>query len=261
MRLSFNKYQGAGNDFVLTLVEDESLTLNSEQISFICNRKFGIGADGYIEIYKNRTADFEMKYYNADGKIGSMCGNGARCAVAFSKRSGLIENDTRFVAYDGIHTARILNNGNVVVSICDVGKIEEEHDFFFVDTGSPHHIQFVTGLSEFPVEVEGYRIRHSERYKCGGTNVNFVEIRDQVANIRTYERGVEGETLACGTGVTAVALVILFKNFISGLENQVRVNTLGGELVVTAKKNKDQSFSSIQLEGPAEFVFSGEIEL
>ena len=260
MLLIFSKYQGAGNDFVLRNCFNSKVKLSQQQIAHICDRKFGVGADGYIEIHPSSDFNFEMRYYNADGNLGSMCGNGARCAVAFAKREGIIVNEIEFIAYDGKHKARIIDNNRIEISIKDVDHIFEGNNFYFMNTGSPHYIRFVSDLESFDVSNEGEKIRRSKDYSPDGTNVNFAELKGDQVYVRTYERGVENETLSCGTGVTAVALAVMLKmNDVN--DSTVKVQTKGGELLVKAHKNSDNSFNSIFLEGPASFVFSGQIDL
>ncbi len=257
MELTFYKYQGTGNDFVMIDDRSESLDLeNLDLVKKLCDRKFGIGADGLIAIRNHPDLDFEMIYFNADGSQ-SMCGNGARCAVAFSSFLGIVNGKTRFLAIDGPHEA-VLNGDQVELLMGDVKEITLKSDDFFVNTGSPHHIRFVEKASEYPVFEEGKTIRNDAGYAPGGTNVNFVEpiAKDEVF-VRTYERGVEDETLSCGTGVTAAALVYGLRQ----QQNHIKINTLGGKLSVKFHSNPDGTFSKIWLIGPAEQVFSGKITI
>ncbi len=255
--VSFFKYQGAGNDFIM--VDNRQLLLpriDPERYRRWCNRKFGIGADGVIFIQDAKGYDFEMVYYNADGSEGSMCGNGGRCAVRFATQLGLIKGKTQFLAVDGAHEAQLLPNHWVSLGMIDVHEIKEMGDGYFVNTGSPHHVEVVSGLATYNVEKEGKDIRWQKTYQPGGTNVNFMEISASDAlQVRTFERGVETETLACGTGVTACALVWAKKNNKQGKQS-VDIKTLGGVLRVSFKADKGR-FHHIFLEGPAEMVFSG----
>lgn len=261
MNLIFSKYEGAGNDFIVIHADSKNpITLSSEKISFLCNRRLGIGADGFIEIHSTENADFEMKYHNADGNLGSLCGNGARCAFLFAFQKGIVGKNSIFKAYDGLHSGEIINEKSIKISILDVKNIEVDEDAFFLNTGSPHYVKYVSNLSDYPVIEEGKKIRHDKKFSPGGTNVNFAEIKDGKLFIRTYERGVEDETLACGTGITAVALTSFFKNQLDP-SNPITVQSKGGELKVSALMNSDNSFSSIYLEGPANFVFTGQIEI
>ena len=253
MTLEFYKYQGTGNDFVMVddrhhIFDDQDLPL----VNRICDRRFGVGADGFILIRNHSEYDFEMIYYNADGSK-SMCGNGARCAVAFAKHLGVISEKTRFLAIDGPHTAEI-KNGEVCLSMSDVIGIAENKEEYFVNTGSPHHIRFVHNLEEYPVVEQGSKIRYSAKYSPKGTNVNFVEkIDEKTIKVRTYERGVEDETLSCGTGVTACALVF----GMATEQNSILIKTLGGDLTVKFNTSNANKFTDITLTGKATQVFKG----
>lgn len=257
MELAFYKYQGTGNDFVMIDDRAESFDLgNLELVRKLCDRKFGIGSDGLIAIRNHPDYDFEMIYFNADGSQ-SMCGNGARCAVAFSSFLGIVDGKTRFLAIDGPHEA-ILNGDQVELLMGDVNGIENKSGDFFLNTGSPHHIRFVDKADGYPVFEEGKAIRYASGYAPGGTNVNFVQpMAEDEVFVRTYERGVENETLSCGTGVTAAAIVYGSHH----QQNQVKINTLGGKLSVKFHSNPDGTFSKIWLIGPTEHVFSGKIEI
>jgi diaminopimelate epimerase len=257
MDFSFYKYQGTGNDFVMIDDRAGSFDLqNLQLVSKLCDRRFGVGADGLIAIRNHPDYDFEMIYFNADGSQ-SMCGNGARCAVAFSAFLGIVGKTTRFLAIDGPHEA-VLVNDQVELLMSDVKCIESKLGDFFVNTGSPHHIRFVEKVEDYPVFEEGRTVRFDAAYSPGGTNVNFVQPMeaDQVF-VRTYERGVEDETLSCGTGVTAAALVYGSQNG----QNHVKISTPGGKLSVKFKSNPDGSFRKIWLIGPAVQVFSGKITI
>ncbi|AFL83461.1 diaminopimelate epimerase [Belliella baltica DSM 15883] len=253
MTLSFYKYQGTGNDFVM--IDDRSESFPEGDLSLVrqlCDRKFGIGADGLILIRNKEGFDFEMIYFNADGSQ-SMCGNGARCAVSFSKFLGIIERQTSFMAIDGEHKAEI-NDGLVSLGMGNVSSLTNSGKDFFVNTGSPHHVRFVENVEKYPVVATGAEIRYSKAYEQQGTNVNFVTpISDDQIYVRTYERGVENETLSCGTGVTACALVYGYQNDL----NKVNIKTPGGNLMVQFVNSSDGSFKNIVLIGPAEQVFQG----
>ncbi len=257
MELSFYKYQGTGNDFVMIDDRAESFDLkNLKLVKSLCDRKFGIGADGLIAIRNHPDFDFEMVYFNADGSQ-SMCGNGARCAVAFSSFLGIVNEKTRFLAIDGPHEA-VLSGAQVELLMGDVKEITSKSEDFFVNTGSPHHIRFVAKAEGYPVFEEGKTIRNDASYAPGGTNVNFVEpISEDEVFVRTYERGVEDETLSCGTGVTAAAIVYGAQQ----QQSHIKINTLGGKLSVKFHSNPDGTFSKIWLIGPAEQVFSGKISI
>ncbi len=257
MEVTFYKYQGTGNDFVMVDNRDGRIDLgNLDLVRKLCDRKFGIGADGLIAIQNHPDYDFEMVYFNADGSQ-SMCGNGARCAVAFSSFLGIVDEKTRFLAIDGPHEA-ILRGDQVELLMGDVSGIEAKSGDFFLNTGSPHHIRFVEKVGDYPVFEEGKTIRYGAGYAPGGTNVNFVQpLADDRVFVRTYERGVENETLSCGTGVTAAAIVYGSRR----QQNQVNINTLGGELSVKFHSNQDGTFGNIWLIGPAEQVYSGKINI
>src|SRR5688572_398393 len=254
MTIQFYKYQGTGNDFVMIDDREEECPIeNQELVAHLCHRRFGIGADGLI-LLRNKTGyDFEMVYFNADGRLGSMCGNGGRCTVAFAKFLGVIQNETRFLAADGDHEATV-KDGLVSLKMNEVTSIECGSGFYYLNTGSPHYVTFGENVAQENVFEKGRSIRYNERFKQEGTNVNFAEMRpDKSLYIRTYERGVEDETYSCGTGVTAVALASSLK----GLESPVKIETPGGKLEVSFKK-AGEHFTDIYLTGPAQQVFKGE---
>ncbi len=258
MNLTFYKYQGTGNDFVI--IDNRSNIFpkdNANIISSLCNRYFGIGADGLILLENDKDTDFRMVYYNADGNESTMCGNGGRCIVAFAHKIGLFEKETTFIAIDGLHHASI-NNGIVSLQMIDVDEVAINETYCFANTGSPHHVELVEDLDSFDVFTKGRDIRNNI-YGKEGSNVNFVEpLNDSTFKVRTYERGVEDETLACGTGVTAVALAM----HASGKTNNsaITLPVKGGELSVSFEKNNDR-YTNIFLIGPATFVFKGEIAI
>ncbi len=261
MKIKFAKYHGAGNDFIL-LNELNNPVLESAMIKTICDRHLGIGADGLILIKKNSTADFQMIYYNADGNLGSMCGNGARCAAVFAQEQGLTQsNITNFKASDGSHTAKIFPDGSVKVSMSDVKAWKFADSDLIIDTGSPHYVKYVSGLNNFDVVAEGKKIRYSNEYNEQGINVNFVEDELGQLKVRTYERGVENETLACGTGTVAVAISTRFKNGqpMDG-KFEVAIKALGGDLIVIGEFAKTL-FRNIYLTGPVQKVFESSIEV
>lgn len=252
----FYKYQGTGNDFIMLDNRDKKLNLDSDIIKKLCDRRFGIGADGLI-LLQEENAIFQMIYFNSDGKQSSMCGNGGRCFIRFLSDLKLIKKNVTFQAVDGMHSGEIIEP-YVKLHMQDVDEIKIEKDYIFLDTGSPHHIIFKDSLHQCDVKKEGAKIRYSNLYP-EGVNVNFVQqLSPNRIFVRTYERGVEDETLSCGTGVTAAAIAFL------ALEKtqmtDINVKTLGGNLKVQFNK-KGNNFGDINLIGPAEFVFKGKIKI
>jgi diaminopimelate epimerase len=260
MLMQFYKYQGTGNDFVMLDDRDGKFPKNDiKLIVHLCDRRFGIGADGLILLENDATYDFKMTYYNSDGNESSMCGNGGRCLVAFAKKLGIIGNETTFIAADGLHYATISDNDIVSLQMKDVDTIKIMPGYIFLDTGSPHHIQIVEDLQNTDVKKEGAKIRYSQLYRDKGSNINFVkQIADSVFSVRTYERGVEDETLSCGTGVTAVAIAM--KALGKTQSDSVQLNTGGGKLEVSFTPIEGK-FSNVFLKGLATLVFIGEIDI
>lgn len=258
MTLNFYKYQGTGNDFII--IDNRDLKFNradNELVAKLCNRRFGIGADGLMLLQSKAGYDFEMVYYNSDGNESSMCGNGGRCIVEFARILGLLKEKAHFIAIDGKHEA-VVKSSFISLKMKDVNEVELNDDFSFLNTGSPHYVAFVKNINSYNVVEEGRKIRTNNRFKIEGTNVNFIEKQVDDLFVRTYERGVEGETYSCGTGVTAAALVAAIKN-VSTAKNYCDIKTLGGNLKVKFTKHSDNSFTDVWLEGPATFVFKGEI--
>jgi len=260
MKIEFHKYQGTGNDFIL--LDNRSKTydqLTEKQVALMCNRRFGIGADGLILLNLKEGFDLEMKYYNADGAEGSMCGNGGRCMIKFVASLGIRKNNYHFLAVDGEHEAEIDTNGLVRLKMANVNKVEVHSNYFILNTGSPHYVKYIKDIMKMDVKNSGRMIRYSPAFEKDGINVNFVEsVDDDKIYVRTYERGVEDETLSCGTGVTASALISAHND--NGF-NRVEVKTPGGNLSVEFDKVDDNHFENIWLNGPANFVFKGEIEV
>ena len=262
--MQFHKYQGTGNDFVM--IDDRTRAFDETdfvRIARLCHRRFGIGADGLILLRNKPDFDFEMVYFNADGHPSSMCGNGGRCTVAFAKFLGLINEEAHFLAVDGPHGARVEADGTVRLRMIDVGAPQPAGagaNGVFLHTGSPHHVQFLpAGLADLNVFAEGRALRYGPPYGAAGANINFVEIPadpNQLWPVRTYERGVEDETLSCGTGVTAVALAASAR----GATSPVRLRTPGGELEVAFEPAPEGGFTNVWLSGPAVRVFSGTVE-
>ncbi|MBL7720668.1 MAG: diaminopimelate epimerase [Chitinophagaceae bacterium] len=260
MQLHFYKYQGTGNDFILADNRQNEYVLTQQQIHKLCDRRFGIGADGLMLLQNKEGFDFEMKYYNADGKEGSMCGNGGRCMVKFAYHLGIHREVYRFLASDGVHEAEIDIDGIVSLKMKDVSVIKKFRGDYLLNTGSPHYIKLVTDVMHLDVYKKGYEIRHSKDFEEEGINVNFVEqsVEPDKIIVRTFERGVEDETYSCGTGVTAAALVCYHNE--NGF-NDVEVQTLGGHLSVEFDRVDEDRFENIWLCGPAEKVFQGHVEI
>ncbi|MBY0245269.1 MAG: diaminopimelate epimerase [Sphingobacteriaceae bacterium] len=259
MHTIFYKYQGCGNDFILIDNRENNFSNTSvENIKKLCDRRFGIGADGLMLLQNKNGFDFEMHYYNADGNIGSMCGNGGRCIVSFAKYLGIIENETTFLAVDGSHYAKISADGNwVELKMIAVETIEEDGDALVLNTGSPHYVLQVDNLNTMDVFSEGKSIRYNSTYKNEGINVNFITLENEILNVRTYERGVEDETFACGTGATAAALAMAKIRQQTGKIN-TPIKVLGGDLKVTFQYDGTK-FTDIFLCGPAQMVFKAEL--
>ncbi|SFZ92202.1 diaminopimelate epimerase [Flaviramulus basaltis] len=257
MPQTFYKYQGTGNDFVM--IDNRQQTFdksNTKQIAFLCDRRFGIGADGLILLENHPDLDFKMVYYNADGNESSMCGNGGRCLVAFAKQLGVINDKAVFEAIDGLHHATIKNDV-VKLQMQDVNTVEKHDNHVFLNTGSPHHVQFEDAIGDFDIKTKGASIRYGEPYNEAGSNVNFVKkISDSAFQVRTYERGVEDETLSCGTGVTAVALAMHYIG--ETKKNLINLNVEGGKLQVSFDVEKGL-YKNVWLIGPANFVYKGTI--
>ncbi|HEX8356683.1 MAG TPA: diaminopimelate epimerase [Segetibacter sp.] len=257
MKTEFYKYQGTGNDFVILDNRSNQYHLTSRQVRSICDRRFGIGADGLMLLNELDGYDFEMKYYNANGAESSMCGNGGRCLVKFASDQGIKRSTYTFLAVDGPHEATFGDDLWVQLKMKDVNEMHEDEGNCIVDTGSPHYVKIVSNVKNYNVFNEGKKIRYSKKFAEKGINVNFVETEEDKIYVRTYERGVENETFSCGTGVTACALVCAHNQGF----NRVEVQTLGGKLAVEFDKIKESHFSNIWLCGPALFVFKGEIDI
>ena len=257
MEIPFFKFQGTGNDFIIVDQFDQVYltTVSTSVIRNFCHRKFGVGADGLILLMPHPSCSFEMIYFNADGKEGSLCGNGSRCAVEYMRLLKRIGNDCTFLASDGHHRARVQTPGFIEISMQDVKGIKTGDGFVIVDTGSPHYVTFVDDLSSVDIVNQGRAIRFSDTFNEKGINVNFVQLNESYIEVSTYERGVENETLSCGTGVTASALAYGLRNRDNG-EYDLPVMTNGGQLRVKFHR-AGTTFSNIWLCGPAELVFTG----
>lgn len=258
MKVNFAKYHGTGNDFILVDGRDSAITLDETMIQGLCDRHFGIGADGLIIMRGHEKYDFKMEFYNSDGRPGSMCGNGGRCITAFAKASGLPGESFAFEGPDGIHASFILPDGRIKLSLRDVSEVKRMKQGIYSDTGSPHLVRFVEDVVHTDVDGLGAKYRHDGSFP-GGINVNFVEPEGSVIHVRTFERGVEAETLSCGTGVTAAALAAFYDGKIHG--SPVEVHTRGGNLDVEFSFDSESGiFGSVFLTGPVTRVFEGVFE-
>jgi len=254
MEIQFYKYQGTGNDFVILDNRDGKYnSLTDSAIETMCHRKFGIGADGLMLLENADGFDFKMRYHNADGKEGSMCGNGGRCLVKFAHDHGIVKDAYHFIASDGPHDATIQENGLVKLKMKDVDNVSVSQESSVLNTGSPHYIHWVTDLDGYDVYNQGKNIRYNEVYKAEGINVNFVKKEENGIRVRTYERGVEDETLSCGTGVTAAAIA---SSETIG-QQHINVQVEGGALAVSFNRIAEKHFTDVWLIGPATFVYKG----
>lgn len=260
MNVKFHKYQGSGNDFVLLNNRYNTYSnLTTEQIAHLCDRHFGIGADGLMLLENSQGHDFKMVYFNSDGRQSTMCGNGGRCIIRFANDQKIIGDHTFFLAVDGVHQGKINENGSVSLQMADVNGYEKDNDNFILQTGSPHYVIFTENVKAIDIVTEARKVRYNERFKDFGINVNFVQqISDNEIFVRTYERGVEDETLSCGTGVVAASLAYILKNDLNN--EKISVNTKGGQLSVSFKRNGN-NFTDVWLTGGALKVFEGSIEI
>ena len=257
MLVKFNKYQGTGNDFVIIDLTKDDFKFSQNQIKKICDRKHGIGADGLILISNHNSLSFEMKFFNPDGST-SFCGNGSRCAVLFCFHQGIVQSNCSFMTNDGIHQGQVLEDEKIKISIKSPVIVDKlSNGDFEVNTGSPHYVQVSESLDNIDFNNYCKSIRNNDKYFQDGININLVKIEDDFLDMRTYERGVEDETLSCGSGVTATALAIAYENKI---ENSLLVKTRGGKLKVDFERSENK-FEKIFLSGSAKFVFSGDYDL
>ena len=258
MKITFYKYHGAGNDFVI--VDDRQLNylFSTNDIKEICDRKFGIGSDGFILLRNHKKYDFEMVYYNSNGKMSTMCGNGGRCIVAFANYLKIIKTSTIFQAIDGAHEAKIINDSTVVLKMNNIDHISINEDHTFIDSGSPHYVIEQSDINSVNIKENGSKIRYSKMYNPHGVNVNFVQkLSPKEFIIRTYERGVEDETLSCGSGAVASAVTMRYLGRTK--QNKIIVKTLGGDLIICFEFESSKVFSGITLEGPVKQVYKGVI--
>jgi diaminopimelate epimerase len=262
--MKFYKYQGAGNDFIMVDQRAQQALARADraQIKHLCDRRFGIGADGLILLENRPGYDFEMVYFNADGGESTLCGNGGRCIAAFAKHLGIVGDRCRFMAIDGEHEAVSQTRAAdriewVELKMGDVNKIEQKNGAFVLNTGSPHYVRFVEALDAFDLVAEGRAVRYSATFAPGGINANFAEAKPGFVELRTYERGVEDETLACGTGATAVAIAHHARSGGAPGPTEIALHTRGGDLAVRFTALPDGTFRDVWLCGPAEKVFEG----
>jgi diaminopimelate epimerase len=256
--MTFYKYQGTGNDFIIVDNRETCFTFNESQIAQYCHRKYGVGADGFILLEKDSEVDFSMIYYNSDGKESSMCGNGGRCIVAFAYHLGIIKQKTVFKAIDGLHEAIVEENEYIKLKMIDVSNVSENDFGIQLNTGSPHIIVFKNSLENIDIVKEARKIRNHDSYVQKGINVNFVVENTDDLTIRTYERGVEDETLSCGTGVTAAVIASHFKHKSNVNFYSKEIHTQGGTLKVSFNIHEGK-YQDVWLEGPAVKVFEGKI--
>lgn len=263
MMLEFFKFEGTGNDFIMLDGRYTQFNLSQEQIEELCNRRFGIGADGLIILAPEPGYDFRMVYYNADGRPSTMCGNGGRCITAFAAYLGIIKDKASFTAADGPHEGLVnMQTGrswDISLKMIDVDGYEKIGADYYINTGSPHYVQFVANVDAVDVYNQGKAIRNSPRFAAQGTNVNFIHPTNGHIAVRTYERGVEDETYSCGTGVTAAAIA----SYLHGTQspnNQYPIEVKGGSLRVQFDID-DEKFTNVWLSGPAKFVYKGVIEV
>lgn len=260
MNVNFYKYHGAGNDFIIINDLEKSVypRLDETIISSLCSRRTGIGADGLILIHPDSEVDFEMVYFNADGRLSSMCGNGGRCSAWFAYAHGIAKKQMEFKAVDGVHAADCIGDHYVKLEMRPAKVPEIRGEDYVINTGSPHYVKFVDSL-DFDIVTAAKEIRYSDLFKIEGINVNFVKIDQHKLAIRTYERGVEDETLSCGTGVTACALV--WSMLQKEEPKHIDINAVGGQLKVQYDKISNGYFTDVWLAGPVKRVFEGVLML
>jgi len=259
MKLTFHKFHGTGNDFIIIDNRSTKINLNTDQIQFLCDRHFGIGADGLMFLENHPSLAFKMRYYNSDGNESTMCGNGGRCLTAFAQKLELASEKVIFDAIDGLHESVINKNDTISLKMSDVSEFTVKNNNYLLNTGSPHYVIFEPEVNTINVFKRGSTIRNSKEFEPYGVNVDFVQFLGNDLFVRTYERGVENETLSCGTGVTASAICATIN--MNTDKNSWDIKTLGGKLNVRFKKTGNNKFTDVWLTGPAKFVFKGEIEI
>ncbi len=260
MVVHFHKYHGTGNDFIMIDARNSRFSPpGTDIIARLCDRRLGIGADGLVTIHPHENLDFMMRYYNSDGYEGSLCGNAGRCATVFASKLGIVKQSARFKAFDGIHEGRITSDQMVILTMLPVSSVRYVGDHYELDTGSPHYVKFVDSVEKKDIRSEGSSIRYSQPYKKEGINVNFVSVYKDGIYVRTYERGVEDETLSCGTGNIASAICSAIHS--RSDNHSYTVYTRGGILRVSFDRTGEEQFQNITLEGPVKFVFEGDVEV
>jgi len=261
MKLQFEKYQGTGNDFIMVMDWDQTFPIQQHFIQDLCTRKFGIGADGLILVQPDPQADYRMVYFNSDGRESTMCGNGGRCIAHFAQQKGVAGKNQQFTARDGLHEAKV-GDQTVALTMQSVDAVKKANETYILDTGSPHYVSFVEDTQKTDVKNNGHRIRNSEQFRKAGINVNFVSIEAaDTIHVRTYERGVEAETLSCGTGVVASAIAYHKDQHKVLGHHAIQVHTFGGTLRVHFDAPQTDHYEQIWLEGPVANVFSGSINI
>jgi diaminopimelate epimerase len=271
-KYSFVKMNGAGNDFIaFDRDENPGLILSAEFIQKVCNRYFGVGGDGVITVAKTQGADFAMEYFNADGSTGSLCGNGARCAIRFANLKGKFSSSqVKFLCLNAIYQGEVVSDDAVKFFLKTPTKVQLNFPLevegrtvnaCYIDTGSPHVVidseEFGTAITDLDVAGIGKKIRYHQVFSPSGTNVNFFTIKDNIVHLRTYERGVEAETLACGTGATAAAFIA---NITADVKSPVTVIPTSGKKLLVDFAIEGDTVSQVSLTGPADINFAGEIE-
>ncbi|KPK86732.1 MAG: hypothetical protein AMS27_04330 [Bacteroides sp. SM23_62_1] len=256
----FHKYHGTGNDFIMMDARNSNFVApDPDIIAWLCNRRLGIGADGLVTIHSHKNLDFLMKYYNSDGIEGSLCGNAGRCAMVYANRLGIVKQTARFEAYDGIHESLINPDKTVKLTMLPVSNVRYFNDHYELNTGSPHYVKFLDSVEKMDARSEGAAIRYSHQYQKEGINVNFVSAYKDGIYVRTYERGVEDETLSCGTGNIASAICAAIHT--KSNKRIYTVYTRGGILRVSFDRTGEEHFENITLEGPVKFVYEGDVEV
>ena len=260
MNIDFSKYHGTGNDFVLIDDRDRKFPVNDQKlIERMCDRHFGIGADGLILLQNSENTHFNMVYFNADGNQSSMCGNGGRCITAFARVLGIQGSEYLFTAIDGVHKSIIESSGNILLKMSDINILENyNNNGKIIQTGSPHLVFLSKHVDELDLISEARKYRYNNQFKNEGINVNFVQMNENGVYMRTYERGVEDETLSCGTGTVAVAAMLALEDQDYQSHSWIDIHTKGGKLAVRfEKQNEIGRLTNVWLKGPAKFVYEG----